>query len=331
MATTIAIDKVGATSYKLKQDVLFKPLLDGGATEGFITLSNCSNFAIGPSAETTTVQGTQLDNYGQSLDSITQPGDVTISMTFTRQNLYVAVISMLGAGTALDEPTGGTVASEAIPAYAAQVAPVVQQNVDWTTLQFLGAELTVTDATQFTVGELINNTTTPGEVGYVHPSSAGTQLFVILSAAGSLPSNGDGIVGATSAAVDTATVVASDDTIAVATTDYTIKNDRYIAFPETGQWQKGNVQITYAYDAYTGNRVAIGADSIIKGEFVMLATNLVNNQDVEIRLRQANLAPDGEVAYVTDGDDRADVTLTGIAETPEGSADAGTITYLAAA
>jgi len=208
---------------------------------------------------------------------------------------------------------------------------VVQQNVDWTTLAFLGVDCVVVDASLYTVGELVVNTTTGANVGYVHPNSAGLQLFLVLAGDGVIPTSGDVITGVDSATSETVGASIPDNTLAVLDTDYTIKNDRYIAFPATGLWQKGSVQITYDFDAYTGNRVAIGADSIIKGEFVMLATNLVNNQDVEIRLRQANLAPDGEVAYVTDGDDRADVTLTGIAETPEGSSDAGTITYLAAA
>lgn len=326
MPTTIPIGQVAAASTKLKADCYFQPLLDGGATEGYVLLRNAVTFGIGPTSETTTISGTEVDNYGQTLDSQTEAGETQVSLTMNRMDARNMAIAMLGEH-AVATQGAVTVSDEAICAYAGQGCPLAKDKATDASIEFNGTDLTVTDSSGFTVGELINNTTTPGEIGYLYSAPDSTSMYVLISEDGTAPTATDGIEGADSAATDTASAVLEKDDI-VQAADFSVVNNNFLVFPSTTSIPNGEFLINYDTPAYTADTITIGAETTIKGAFFLNGVNTVTNKKVIARLRQVNLSPDGIINLVTSGDDRGEISLTGVAETPSGQSDPGTLTYV---
>lgn len=327
MPTTIPINQVAASSKKVKGDCLFQKILDGGAVESYIRFRNAVTFGIGPTSETTSITGTEVDNYGQTLDSQTEAGDTAVQVTMNRSDANNMAAAMLGEKAILTQGAT-TVSNEVIGCHKDQFWPLAKDKITDASLEWNGVDLTVTDSSGFTVGELINNTTTPGEIGYLYSKPDATSLFVLLSGDGTAPTATDGIEGATSTTTDTASAVLEKDDIVTVTTDYTLINNNTISIPSTSGIPNGTYKVNYDTPAYTGDQITIGSDTVTKGAFVLTSVNTVDNLKIVVRLRQVNFNPDGIVNLMTGGDDRGEISLSGVAETPDGQTDPGTITFI---
>ena len=91
MTTTTA-----RSSIKLKADLLFSRLLTNGNYDPAVLISNATEFGIQPQGQVDSIQGTELGNYQQTLDSIAAAGDLAINISANRFNGRNLALALMG-------------------------------------------------------------------------------------------------------------------------------------------------------------------------------------------------------------------------------------------
>lgn len=312
-------------SFKLSADVLFSKLRTDGDYEGYTKIANCTAFALQPQSATDTILGTELDNYNQTLDAITQSDQFLVTMSCNRFEGLNLAYALFGTES---EVTAG---SENITSEVVMLRGGVGHlsRFDVSSVVVLGYDLTLDtdEADGFTDGEMLFNQTTGEEIGIVHSTPDGTSVYVLLT--GTAPTAGD--VVEDSESDDTGTIQAlgvtvKNDIVAV-TTDYTITavNGRITVVDSGGlDWPLlDRIKVNYTSTKDAGSQIALAAESFIKGQLIVKGVNQVNSKQIEIYLRQVNLAPNAAIPFI--GDDRSSVDFQGTAETPSGQTDPGWI------
>lgn len=312
-------------SYKLKADVLFSKLRTDGDYEGWAKIANCTAFALQPQSTTDTITGTELDNYGQTLDAFTTADQFLVTMSCNRFEGANLAYALFGTES---EVTAG---SENITSEVVMLRGGVGHlsRFDVSSVVVLGYDLTLNtdEADDFDDGEVLYNQTTGEEIGIVHSTPDGTSVYVLLT--GTAPSVADVVTdsaGDDTGTIQSAGVTVKNDIVAV-TTDYTINavNGRITVVSAGGLDFPllDRIKVNYTSTKDAGSQIALAAETFIKGQLMVKGSNLVDSKQVEIYLRQANIAPNAAIPFI--GDDRSTIDFQGTAETPSGQSDPGWI------
>ncbi len=305
----------------------FALLDDAGNQQGYRKLKKPAQFTLTPTSESTSIKSREDETFGQQFHTFSEAGDFDLGITLEEVDAFELGIAMLGK-TADINVTAGTNVAAVLAAYKGQSDFLPKRHVTANSLQFLGLDLTVTDSSGFEVGELINNTTTPGEIGYVAAKPDATSLSVYLSETGSAPTAGNAIVGATSTTTDTASAVDPKNDIAVEDTDYSVRaKTGRVDFLDGGNIPEARIQCQFDHGVYQGDKINLFTATTIKGALRGEGRDVVSNTDFQISLDRVSLAPSGALDFMDA--DRLKVQLSGKIETLAGKTQPGTLEFFA--
>lgn len=319
--------RVPATGIRASGDLYFRRLGADGNLSGaaYKKLRNATQFALQPTSEQSSIKGREIANYNQDLDTLTEAGDFNLSITMNRQDAYNMSIALLGATADINQSAGSLV-DDPVDSEAGGSGFLSKRNVTANTVAFKGLDLTVTDSSGFTIGEMITVTTGGAEVGYLFSKPDSTSLFVLVSENGADP-GAVGITGATSTATDTVSASTTKADVPTVDTHYTVDSTSG-RIDYTDAWPiAGRVLVGADYGAYTGDKITITAETFVKGRLRFEGRNLVNGKRVHCELYLVSLSPNGDLDFMAE--DRMQVQLTGRAETPAGFTAPGTLEMFA--
>lgn len=311
-------------SVSLEADVLFSRILDGGGYGGLYKIANVTTFGVQPQSESESIQGTERDNFNQTLDTLTQSGDFLVNMTANRFNGRSIALGLLG--TEYEISAGNEVISGELVAFDGNVAHMAHESVTGSTVAVAGLTITVDSSASFAANRTLTNTTTGKIVGIISEVPNGTTIEVFRTTTdGGTVSNGDEVTDGTNTATASASAAKTDG--AALTTDFTVDETlgriTRVASGALDMSLLDRVVLNYTRVKTAGSGILVAANTNIKGRLVIKGKNRITLKRVHVDLREVTIAPNADIPFI--GTERMTIQWQGTAATPSGFSEPGIV------
>lgn len=308
-------------SAKLKADMLFGRIPTGEDEGPLYNVGNVTAASIQPQSTIDSIRGTGLDNYGQTLDSLSESDDLLVNISLNQLNGKSWALAV--SGTESEIVSGAQAVADELCAIVGGKIALGRQNIVAASVVIRGIDITVDDSSGFAANTVLTNQTTGKKIGVVQSVPDGTSIIAFFH--GTQPAATDVITDGTNTA--TVSSVAAANSLAALTTDFTEEttkgNVTVVASGSLDISKLVEVKVNYNYNKDAGSQIAIATDTVVKGRLVIKGVNLVDNKRVHIELREVTLSANSAIPIM--GDDRLTVDFSGTAATPSGQSNPGII------